>query len=99
MEVLNRVLIRQFRGRSIIIKYMRSSSLSDLQKLKSILREAYPDSADTPTGTANYYFGSRHGHTWNGTDDPDTSLEGQFSIVSIDDFFQPSEISINYQIY
>jgi hypothetical protein len=96
MEEINEQLLQKFKERKILIKYMKSTNKEDLIKLRSILKKAFPIDASIPEGNAKYYEASLSGMSWTGTD---TFDEENDTIVPLDDFFKPSEVNINYEIF
>lgn len=95
MEELNQQLINQLKNGEITIYYTPSRGAKEnLKKLIRVLKTAFPEDI-APSGESIYY--RRHSNIpirWTGTNYDDGYRE-----VLIDDFFKPSEVSINYSIY
>jgi hypothetical protein len=96
MEEINEQLLQKFKEGKILIKYMKSTNKEDLIKLRSIIKKAFPIDGSIPEGNAKYYQASLSGMSWTGTD---TFDEEYYVIVPLDDFFKPSEVNINYEIF
>ena len=95
MKIVNQELLKQLMDGKVTIHYRPSHKVHGMYgKLKAVLKKAFPYDI-APSGESNYY--RRH----NGNPDAWTGSEydDNYAVVSIDDFFKPSEIGINYQIY
>jgi len=95
MEIVNQELLQQLKDGKVTIHYEPSYRVKGaLKKLTKICKTAFPNDIN-PTGESNFY--RRHYSDYNSWSA--TIYDDGYEIVSIDDFFKPSEININYEIF
>lgn len=95
MEIENQELLQQLKDGKVTIYYRPSYRLpGKLEKLILVLGKAFPKDLK-PTGESIYYRRNiQDSGYWAGS-----NYHDEHTVVTIDDFFKPSEVNINYEIF